>query len=115
MILPLKFTNKHMHKNKISFFNMLHPRMNPCYTSTATPAVHTYICMYILHTCTYTNTTIIVCMYVCMHVCTYIQGFKKDQEEDNIRRVTDKGWNSQKQLSHPVEQKKKEKTPVSSS
>ena len=30
-------------------------------------------------------------------------------------RVTDEGWNSQKQLSGPVEQEKKEKTPVSSS
>ena len=36
----------------------------------------------------------------------------KDLEKD---RVTDEGWNSQKKLSGPVEKKKKEKTPVSSS
>ena len=32
-----------------------------------------------------------------------------------IPRVTDEGWNSQKHQFGPVEQKKKEKTPVSSS
>ena len=39
------------------------------------------------------------------------QGFRKDQDQEKtkIPRVTDEGWNSQKQLSGPVEQKKKEK------
>ena len=32
-----------------------------------------------------------------------------------IPRVTDEGWNSQKELSGPVEKKRKEKTLVSSS
>ena len=34
------------------------------------------------------------------------------KKKTKIPRVTDEGWNSQKQLSGPVEQKKKEKTPV---
>ena len=38
-----------------------------------------------------------------------IQGFTKEQDEEKIPRVTDEGWNSQKQLSGPVEQKKEEK------
>ena len=45
-------------------------------------------------------------------MCTS-QGFTKDLEEEKIPRVTDEGWNSQKQLrtyvSGPVE-KNKEKT-----
>ena len=36
-------------------------------------------------------------------------------KEKKFPRVTDEGWNSQKQLPDPVEQKKKEKTPVSAS
>ena len=37
------------------------------------------------------------------------------QEKAKIPGVTDDGWNSHKQLSGPVKQKKKEKTPLSSS
>ena len=40
---------------------------------------------------------------------------QKIKKKTKIPRVTNEGWNSQKQLSGPVEQKKKEKTPVSSS
>ena len=42
----------------------------------------------------------------------YIEGLTEDQEEDKIKkkikipRVTDEGWNSQKQLSGPVKKKK---------
>ena len=39
----------------------------------------------------------------------------KKKTKTKIPRITDEGWNSQKQLSDPVEKKKKEKTPVSSS
>ena len=50
----------------------------------------------------------------------YLLGAKDSQnikikKKEKIPRVSDEGWNSQKQLSGPVEQKKKEKTPVSSS
>ena len=31
----------------------------------------------------------------------------KDQEKDKNQRVTDEGWNSQKQLSGPVEKKRR--------
>ena len=55
-------------------------------------------------------------MYTWLHVhdCTKDQ----DQEKTMIPRVTDEGWNSQKQLSGPcsgAERERKEKTPVSSS
>ena len=43
------------------------------------------------------------------------QGFTKIKKKTKILRVTDEGWNSQKQPSGQAEQKKKEKTPVSSS
>ena len=42
----------------------------------------------------------------------------KINKKTKIPRITDEGWNSQKQLSGPMEKKKKEKeekTPVSSS
>ena len=60
----------------------------------------------------------------------FIQKHDKDSQKIKIKkktktpRITDEGWNSQKQLSDPVEkkmkederkEKKKEKTPVSSS
>ena len=38
-----------------------------------------------------------------------------NKKKKKFLRVTDEGWNSQKQLPGPVEQKKKEKTPVSAS
>ena len=38
----------------------------------------------------------------------------KIKKKTKTPRITDEGWNSQKQLSGPVEKKKKEKTPVSS-
>ena len=38
---------------------------------------------------------------------------QKIKKKTKIPRVTNEGWNSQKQLCGPVEQKKKEKTPVS--
>ena len=46
-------------------------------------------------------------IYCCPNIAC--QGFKKDQNQvkTNIPRVTNEGWNSQKQLSGPVEQKKK--------
>ena len=39
----------------------------------------------------------------------------KDQEEDKDFQVTDEGWDFQKHLSGPVDQKNEEKTLVSSS
>ena len=48
-------------------------------------------------------------IYIYIHI-----GFTKDpgSRKRKIPRVIDEGWSSQKQLSGPVEQKKKEKTPV---
>ena len=53
----------------------------------------------------------------------HTSGFTEDQDKEKTKtpRITDEGWNSQKQLSDPVEKKmkegkkKEEKTPVSSS
>ena len=54
---------------------------------------------------------------VCMQERESMHGFKdlqKIRKKIKTPRLTDEGWNSQKQ-SGPVEQKKKEKTLVSSS
>ena len=42
-----------------------------------------------------------------MCVCRESQGFTEDQEKEKDKDITDEGWNSQKQLSSPVEQKKR--------
>ena len=59
------------------------------------------------------------CTNVFLKYINYIEKFRKDQDQEKttIPRVTDEGWNSQKQLSGPVEKKMKEKHPgpVSSS
>ena len=46
------------------------------------------------------------------YVYTYFTLLNLDNLKTKIPRVTDEGWNSQKQLSGPVEQKMKEKTLV---
>ena len=51
-------------------------------------------------------------LYIILYNNSCMPRITKDLEKD---RVTDEGWNSQKKLSGPVEKKKKEKTPVSSS
>ena len=54
-------------------------------------------------------TYITLVLETCYRHCIQSQGFTKEQDQEKITRVTDEGWNSQKQLSGPVEQKKKEK------
>ena len=57
-------------------------------------------------------------MYVCMYMCIYKDSQKiKIKKKTKTPRITDEGWNSQKQPSDSDERKEKkiEKTPVSSS
>ena len=76
---------------------------------------HTYdiVCIYVR---TYVHMQLLL-LYVRTYIYTYWhgQGLTKDQEMTKSPRVIGEGWNSQKELSGPVVQKKEEKSPVSSS
>ena len=50
-----------------------------------------------------------------INITEYMRDSQKINKKTKITRITDEGWNSQKHLSGPVEQRKKEKTLVSSS